>query len=428
MEKIQFGCFGDDFTGSSDAASFIKKSGMRTVLTDGIPSGDALLPDGTEAVVIALKIRTAPVKEAVNMALSAYKWLKAHGANQVYYKYCSTFDSTNQGNIGPVTDAILEKEQVRYTILCPALPINGRVVQGGHIYVDGIPLNQTHMRHHPLTPMTSSYIPKLMERQGSYGCILIPQENLSEPPELLSQRIGKQTTQKHAYLVPDYTCDEDGKKIAAQFHALPFLTGGSGILTELCRYYKKEYVRDDRMRKVEGRTLILAGSCSDATLEQIKDFKEKGGLAIQVSPDQLLGTTNASAETFDGVWNKVQETSGNAVMVYTSEESSLVKKAQAKYGVEQTSQHLERFMAKLAQKAHESGWEKIIVAGGETSGAVTQALGVNLYLIGTEIAPGVPVLCPVNKNNLQIVLKSGNFGQRDFFERAIKVLDEGTAL
>lgn len=413
MDKLKFGCIADDFTGASDAASFIKKAGLNTVLINNLPPKDFQLPDDTEAVVIALKIRTAPVVEAVDCALKAAEWLNFNGAEHLYYKYCSTFDSTDKGNIGPVIDAIIDKYGIQETILCPGLPVNGRTVKNGHLYVNGVPLNETHMRFHPLTPMKSSFLPKLMEKQGKYSCVLIRRDELNQ------ENFEPVKRQQPIYYVPDYVDEQDGENIARLFHSLRFLTGGSGILTYLCRYYQQG-------GSYRSRTLLLAGSCSEATLNQIRRFQDRGGFSIQINPQTLFDEEGATQieNVYKSIWNRIITCQQDAVLIYSSANKEKVRETQEKYGKERVSAYLEQLMAELATNVVKMGWEKVVVAGGETSGAVTEALHVNAFSIGRSIAPGVPILKPIDQSKLRLVLKSGNFGDEDFFLKAIQLLQE----
>lgn len=416
MKKIKFGCFGDDFTGASDAASFLKRAGFSPVLIKDIPDDKFIMPENADCAVIALKIRTIPAQEAVDKALAAYAWLKKHGAEHIYYKYCSTFDSTDKGNIGPIIDAIFEKYGIKTTILCPALPVNKRTVQDGHLYVDGIPLNETHMKNHPLTPMKSSSIPVLMSKQGKYSCKIISHEELAgDTLQILSNH--------NNYLVPDYTCDEDGINIAKHFHTLEFLTGGSGILAHFGIYYLDDAAQtanNEAKADKSGKAILLAGSCSVATLGQITNFIANGGSAIKISPETLF----ESDSNFDTkIWQEIEALDAEAVLVYSSATPEAVKKVQAIYGAEAVSNKLETLMADLAVMAVAHNYNKIIVAGGETSGAVTEALNDSAYMIGQEIAPGVPIMDPVGHNGLRIALKSGNFGDAEFFEKAIALMN-----
>ena len=452
MNILKIGCFGDDFTGAGDAASFIKKAGLRTVLLTDIPSDDFVLPEDIEAAVIALKIRTVPAQEAVETALKACDWLKSRGAKHLYYKYCSTFDSTDEGNIGPITDAILEKYNLPGTILCPALPVNGRTVENGKLYVNGVPLDETHMRHHPLTPMCSASIPVLMQKQGKYPCLLVRQKELSgveAEVQALVEACAK--INQHYYLVPDYVNDDDARRIARHFGAWPFLTGGSGILTALGQQYLQEAVAPGDVSRVllspeektvtkpalkpganqkASKALLLAGSCSAMTLRQVQTY-QKQGPALQVSPAELFDENMTAAGSREiciqakaqQLWQQVISAGYEQVLIYTSSAPEDVRAMQAKFGKEEVSRRLEGMMASLALLAVKSGWKKLVVAGGETSGSVTEALHCEAYRIGVEIAPGVPVLEPLNAERLQLVLKSGNFGQEDFFTRALQIME-----
>ena len=425
MANLKFGCFGDDFTGASDAASFIKKAGLKTILLNNVPAEDFVIPEDTEAVVIALKIRTIPVAEAVDAALKACDWLLKQGAHHLYYKYCSTFDSTDEGNIGPITDAIMEKYNLSSTILCPALPVNGRQVRNGHLYVNGIPLHETHMRFHPLTPMKSSSIPELMSKQGKYKCVVLTKEEL-ETQNATALKLFADSLNQKVYFVPDYNDEEDAINIAKLFHDAKFLTGGSGILTELCKHCScaeqaASVAKNDEPRT--SRALLLAGSCSAVTLKQIQCFAANGGNLVKINPQDLFACEAAPTEVLEQLWEKVQALNTPSILLYSSAEPEQVAAMQDKYGKEAVSSRLEQLMANMALKATHAGWQKIIVAGGETSGAVTEALEAPGYEIGAEIAPGVPIMYPLGKGGLQLALKSGNFGSENFFNEAIAMMN-----
>ena len=424
MQNLKFGCFCDDFTGAGDAAAYIQKAGLHTVLVTGVPAEDFILPEGVEAVVVALKIRTVPAADAVCAAQAACGWLTRQGALHLYYKYCSTFDSTDEGNIGPIIDALLESYTQQTVVLCPALPVNGRTVRNGHLYVNGVPLDETHMRHHPLTPMRSSYIPMLMGKQGQYECILLAGEEIAGDTTALRAVVAARTAgHRHAYLVPDCVTESDAAHIARQFHGDRLLTGGSGVLTALCRYYGgtsgvPRTVHCPLTQPPKGRTLILAGSCSAATLAQIAQFRRDGGAALQVRPDRLFADGADTARAYGQIWAEVRDCTEDAVLVYTSDAPAAVRRMQETYGRGEVSARLEGLMADLAVRAAAEGWRKIVVAGGETSGAVAEALHAKAYRVGAEIAPGVPVLAPLDREDMRLVLKSGNFGAADFFARA----------
>jgi 3-dehydrotetronate 4-kinase len=422
MSKIILGCVADDFSGASDAASFFVKEGVKTFLFNGIPKDD--IKDSSEyiAVVIALKTRTQETSQAVLDTLEAMEWLKKNGANQLFVKYCSTFDSTKTGNIGPIIDSILEKYNIKYTILCPALPVNGRTVVNGHLYVNGVPLNETHMKDHPLTPMWASDIVKLMEPQGKYPCLKVNYKMLEQSKEEILKMIDDFGRDKeHFYVIPDYIEEKHSIKIVDVFGDLQLLTGGSGLMSQLGRKYIDviSSKADIPSSYTTGKAIILAGSCSKATLEQIQDFKNTGRKYIKINPAGLMN----GSQTKEEIWKYVKSIKEDAVLVYSSDNTENVREAQ-KAGSQVVSDLLEQTTAYLAKKAVETGFNRIIVAGGETSGAVTRILGYDSYLVGESIAPGVPVMIPLNNKNIRLVLKSGNFGQRDFFKRAINITKE----
>lgn len=436
MGKIFLGVVADDFTGASDAASFLTAAGVQTVLVNGRPKQELHLPAETGALVVALKSRTAPAEEAVRESLEAFAWLKKMGAGQLYLKYCSTFDSTDQGNIGPVVDAVMERYGYDKTVLCPSLPVNGRTVKNGVLYVNGVKLEEGSMKDHPLTPMRKSRISDLMEKQGKYPCV-----ELEERYELqLNAYNGR------CYLVPDYYEEAHGDQIAEAFGDLPFLTGGSGLVGALGRRYVRlhgmdkaencrknestRYIREQKsaateqagsqaagggpaVTAVEGKTLLLAGSCSAMTLQQITQYQQVGHPSARIIPAELLNG-NQNLET---LWNWVKERESGA-LIYSSAEPEDIQKSQ-ELGRERVAAAIENLLAGLAKKAVENGYTRIIVAGGETSGAVTKALGYDTFLIGESVAPGVPVMTPLAAKEIRLVLKSGNFGKEDFFERAV---------
>jgi uncharacterized protein YgbK (DUF1537 family) len=417
MSKIIIGCVGDDFSGSSDAASFFAKEGIKTLLFNGTPTYDLQEYDESIAVVIALKTRTQETSQAVSDTLEAFEWLKRNGADQLFIKYCSTFDSTKEGNIGPIVDSALEKYNIKYTILCPALPVNGRTVVNGHLYVNGIPLHETHMKDHPLTPMWDSDISKLMEPQGKYSSLKINSEMLKWSKEDILKVIDDFGQNKeHFYVIPDYSEEKHAIKIVDVFGDLQLLTGGSGLMTQLSRKHKNVVSsKSENSQNISaGRAIVLAGSCSKATLEQIEDFKKENGKYIKIDPVALMD----GAQTKEGIWKYIESIDEDAVLVYSSDNAENVREAQ-KVGTQIVSDLLEQTTAYLAKKAAENGFSRIIVAGGETSGAVTKILGYDSYLVGDSIAPGVPIMIPLKNKSMRLVLKSGNFGQKDFFARAI---------
>ncbi len=405
------GCIADDFTGASDAASFLVKGGMQTLLLNGVPENinedDVAKAD---AVVIALKTRTQETTSAVTDSVNSIKWLKAHGAKHFYVKYCSTFDSTPEGNIGPINDAVMEYLQVDHTLLCPSLPVNGRIVKDGTLYVNGVPLAESHMKNHPLTPMHESNIVLLMNPQSKYASYeLGTKQGWTEKIQQL------QAEGKAFYLVPDYETDEDAKKIVEFFGDEVLLTGGSGLLTAWGEYLCHSKQEDEAaLSGTEGQGLLLAGSCSKATLAQIAYSQKSGVASYKLKPAEIL----SGQQGLDDVRKFIDSHPNEAVLIYSSETSEYLESIRGT-DLPAFSAALEKMMADIAVMARDNGITRIIVAGGETSGAVTKALDYSAYWIGPSIAPGVPMMAPVEKQDLRLVLKSGNFGQEDFFQRAL---------
>lgn len=419
--KILFGCVADDFTGGSDAASFLALGGMKTVLCSGIPGPDFVVPQGCEGVVIALKSRTQETSGAVRDSLEAIQWLREKGAGQVYFKYCSTFDSTPQGNIGPVTDAILEELDVPGTILCPALPANDRRVREGILYVKGVPLAESPMRNHPLTPMRKSRIADIMDPQGKYASLELHSGILCGDDAALWERVADFAKGKaHYYLIPDYDSESDAQRIVELFGDMPFLTGGSGILTALARRITG---RDEAARAFSGtagKALLVAGSCSTATRAQEVWYENQGGTLLRLTDQGLLN----GAETPETLWEQVKALNCDAPLIYSYDTPDGLTQKRNEEG-KALSALIEKTLSGVAAIASRNGYTRIIAAGGETSGAVTQALGYRAFWIGASIAPGVPVLIPVEDPSVRLVLKSGNFGQEDFFGRALAMTKEG---
>lgn len=408
------GCIADDFTGASDAASFLVKGGMSVQLYNGIPENASDLKP-VQAIVIALKSRTQETLQAVADSKHAAQFLLDQGITHLYFKYCSTFDSTPQGNIGPVCDALLEQMKAPYSLLCPSLPVNGRTVSNGRLFVNGTPLDESPMKDHPLTPMWDSRISELMRPQSHYSCQILPRNASWHKPEYTEP----------FYLIPDYETDEDGEKIAKTFGHLPFLSGGSGLLKPLAEYLLSGSgtSRQIPATAVPGKALLIAGSCSKMTLSQITWYQAQNMPSLRMDPLALLNGTQTPEQIWEFIETHTDEQ--HAVLVYSSDTPEMVRRSQ-ELGREKIASMLEQLSARLAEKAVEHGFTRIICAGGETSGAITKGLHFSSYEIGESIAPGVPVMIPALRPDIRLVLKSGNFGQEDFFGRALSMTGQNS--
>ena len=422
LDRMVLGCVADDFTGASDAASFLAKRGIKTLLFNGIPKEEEI--SNCAAVVIAMKTRSIEASQAAKDTLAAMDWLKEHGAERYYIKYCSTFDSTPKGNIGPDIDAAIEAFDIPYTLLCPSLPVNKRIVKNGVLIVDGKPIAEGHMAHHPLNPMWASKLSELMREQGKYSCLVLGEQEMAKSEEEIRSIVtayAKEHT--HFYIVPEYASDADGQKIADIFGHEKLLTGGSGLLEFLAAGIAEEYNccdADASGNRVNGRGIALSGSCSTATCEQCKTYSAENP-AIAVYPERLL----TGEQTVEQIWKEIEDHPEREYLVYSAGATDPSSRSyDSEERAEQASKKLEETMAAIGKRAYDAGYTRIICAGGETSGAIALALGFDGFIIGESIAPGVPLLTPLHNQNIRLALKSGNFGQTDFFKRALDMTRE----
>ncbi|MCA3387571.1 MAG: four-carbon acid sugar kinase family protein [Roseomonas sp.] len=417
---LLLGCIADDFTGATDLANTLVKGGMTAVQVIGVPTGP--LPEA-DAVIIALKSRTAPVGEAVAQSLAACDALLAAGAKQIFWKYCSTFDSTDQGNIGPVADALLKRLGSGFALACPAFPTNGRTIYLGHLFVGNALLNESGMENHPLTPMTDANLVRVLGRQTDGAVGLVPFSTIEQGAAATRQAMMRLAEQGRRYAIVDAVTDQHLLAIgeAAAQHAL--ITGGSGVAMGLPENFRRAgllLARGDAasLPPMQGMAAVVAGSCSRATLGQI-------GLArdhVPVLELDALATPDAAAlaaQALDWVAGKLA--ADRPVVIAASAPPEKVTALQAKLGRDAAGALIEAAMAAIAEGLVARGVGRLVVAGGETSGAVVQRLGVTALRIGPEIDPGVPWTF-AEPRGLHLALKSGNFGARDFF---LKAFDHG---
>ncbi len=413
------GAIADDITGATDLALMLSREGMRTIQIIGVPAAD-FDPGSVDAVVVALKSRTIPPKEAVHLSLAALAWLKAAGASQILFKYCSTFDSTERGNIGPVTEAVMQALDTDLTIVCPALPANGRTVYLGHLFVGDVLLSDSPMKDHPLTPMTDSSLVRLMRRQSTIEVGLVRHQTVVQGVEAL--REAYRTAREHGQkvLVVDALTDADLRLIGEASAELKLITGGSGIAIGLPENFRRagrlaRHGGAEGFTAPEGGAVILAGSCSQATRGQIRTAVTAGTPALKIDPIAIAeGRQNA---TDAAQW--VMSFSGAVPLVFSSADPDEVKHAQDLLGRERAGHLVEQFIADLAVILRGRGVTRFLVAGGETAGAVVGALSVAALYIGPEIDPGVPWTLSIgDAHPVALALKSGNFGAPDFFLKA----------
>ncbi|WAP59703.1 3-oxo-tetronate kinase [Streptomyces sp. S465] len=414
---LRIGCIADDFTGGTDVAAAFRRAGLRTALVFGTPDTTIALPDDCDAAVIALKSRSAPAGEAVAGSLAAQRWLWTKGAAQIYVKYCSTFDSTPKGNIGPVTDALMETAGSSVTLHCPASPPNGRTVYQGHLFVHDQLLSDSPLRHHPLNPMTDSALVRLLSAQTRHAVALIDWVTVREGVEAVREALVAHQHAGVRHVIADALTDDDLAVLGAAALELPVVAGAAGLAEGLGHACPGTGPAATEPLPRAGRAAVLAGSCSARTLEQIAQFYAAGLPSRHL--DVLAAATGRDVTGEALAWYDEQDP-GLPVLIHASASPEELAAVQAQLGVAEAAAQVEELLGTLASHLVERGVRRLLVAGGESSGAVTTALGVRAVLVGAEADPGVPwTYATTEAGDLALMLKSGNFGAPDLFTRAL---------
>ena len=426
---MKLGCIADDFTGATDLANNLVRSGMRVMQTFGVPS--APLSSDVDAVVVALKSRTIPAAEAIAQSLAALHWLQAQGAEQIYFKYCSTFDSTPEGNIGPVTEALMDALNCKFTIATPAFPDNGRTVFKGYLFAGAVLLNESGMQNHPLTPMTDANLVRVMQAQTQRKVGLIDHTVMAKGSQAIAEKIQQLQTDGVGVAIVDATSNADLKTLGPTLKGMPLVTAGSGVAIGLPANWGIEASeKAAALPAPSGYQAIVSGSCSLATQGQVAHFIASGQPSWQFKPLNW-STQDVPAQIKADVaaalaWAKPLLPQG-PVLVYATTDADTLQKVQAKFGREQAGEWMESALAQVCLGLQALGVKQWVVAGGETSGACVQALNIAQMQIGPQIDPGVPWCFAPQHAAGHLTLKSGNFGTPDFFTKALKVLAETTA-
>ncbi len=417
---LLLGAIADDFTGATDLSNTLARNGLRVVQTVGVPPAEIDLRN-VEAVVVALKSRTATVEVAVAASLAALRWLCGLGARQFFFKYCSTFDSTPKGNIGPVADAILDDLGADFALVCPAFPANARTVYQGHLFVGQQLLSESSMKDHPLTPMSDPNLVRVMSEQSRHGVGLVAYDVVSTGIEATAEAFELLRTAGIRYGVVDALTNHDLETIGAAAASHRLITGGSGAALGLAANFRREGLLgppgDASLPEAEGTGAVLAGSCSQATRAQIACW-QRDYPHFKLDADRIA----AGDAVVDEALAWADEIAGQSVLIYSSAEPGEVSAIQKRYGREQAAAMIEDATGRIATGLVAQGARRLIVAGGETSGAVVSALGITGLKIGPEIDPGVPWMETLNEPRIALALKSGNFGSEDFFFKALAML------
>ena len=428
---LLLGCIADDFTGATDLANNLVRAGMRVVQTIGLP--DAPLPDDCNAVVIALKSRTIAPEQAVKQSLAALQWLKEQHVQQVYFKYCSTFDSWYtgevRGNIGPVTEALMQAMGCDFTIATPAFPDNQRTVFKGHLFVGDQLLSDSGMKNHPLTPMTNANLVHVLQAQCQRQVGLIDYRCVAKGVHAIADRITELKSQGISIAVVDALSNDDLLRLGPALANMPLVTAGSGVAIGLPSNWGIQPAADSaKLPAVQGQQAIISGSCSQATQGQVAHFVAQGGAAYQFDPLAWPSDTPPADIAAQVVNWATAHMASSPVLVYSTADAEQVKSVQSQRGTQHAGEHTEQVLAKVAQGLVQHGVSQLVVAGGETSGACVQALGISQLAIGAQIDPGVPWCYAPSRfalsGGLHITLKSGNFGSADFFTKAFQSLPQ----
>jgi uncharacterized protein YgbK (DUF1537 family) len=415
------GAIADDFTGATDLAGLLARSGVRVSLRMGVPEGPPADPAPFE--VIALKIRTAPVDDAVAEARAALDWLRRAGAERFFWKYCSTFDSTPKGNIGPVAEALMRDLGAEQTIYCPAFPENGRSIFMGNLFVGEQPLGESPMKDHPLTPMRDSNLMRLLAPQVTQPVGLANRLTVARGARALTARLAELRAEGVAHVVVDAVANEDLRIIAEACRDMPLMTGGSAVAMPLPGLWQVDGLLSQAAAvsppEVASGAVVLSGSCSAMTNAQVAAYRATGAPALQLDPLELAD--RGAAPAID--WLR-EVPAGAAPLIYATADPASVRAIQERLGAARAGEIVEEALADCAIAARDMGRRRFVVAGGESSGAVTQALGITRLDVGREIAPGVPwCFAESGGKRIALTLKSGNFGAESFFTDALDMLD-----
>lgn len=422
MAQLLLGCIADDFTGATDLANTLVRRGMRSVQLIGVPDRDFVLDD-VEAIVVALKSRTNPVPDAVAQSLAALAWLRDAGCRQFFFKYCSTFDSTPQGNIGPVTEALMTALSTDFSIACPAFPENGRTLFNGYLFVGDTLLNESGMQHHPLTPMGDANLVRVLAAQCTAEVGLVPFDTVDRGTQAVTDAFTELRSAGYRHAIVDAISDTHLITIGAACADHPLVTGGSGVAAGLPSNFRHAGMladddAADSLPPVGGLAAVLSGSCSSATLEQVERAKSRWP-SFHIDPMAAAEGRDVAAQAVAFASARIAD---GPVLIYASAAPNEVSEVQTKLGRERAGSLVEGIMARVARALVERGVRKLVVAGGETSGAVVGALKIRALRIGPQIDPGVPWTASIGAPRVALALKSGNFGGPEFFRKALETI------
>jgi uncharacterized protein YgbK (DUF1537 family) len=423
--KLSLGCIADDYTGASDLANTLTRCGLRTVQTIGVPAADLALPE-VDAVVVSLKSRSIESGLAVSRSRDAEKWMRQRGARHVLFKICSTFDSTDAGNIGPVMDALRADSGDAIVLVTPAFPETGRTVYQGNLFVGSVPLNESPLKDHPLNPMHDSNLVRVLARQSRTNISLVALADIARGPDAVRARLADLSGNGFGAAIADAVFERDLETIGTVALDHRVSVGASGLGLGLARalvtsgHVKSHMTNAISDAPVGGPAACLAGSCSQATLQQIAKAEQTMAV-LHLDPDRVVAGKDEARRAL--IWAR-ERLAESPILIVSSSTPEEVAALQARHGRDAAGHAIEQAMADIAEGLVQSGVRRLVVAGGETSGAVVDRLGIPGFLVGAEIAAGVPVLraVGVSGGDMLLALKSGNFGGPEFFSDALRLM------
>ena len=438
---VLLGCIADDFTGATDLANMLVREGMRTLLIIGDATflnqqsnqNQVNVPADIDAIVIALKSRTIASDAAIKQSLQALAWLKLQGCRQYFFKYCSTFDSTPAGNIGQVSQALMQALDTDFAIACPVFPETGRTLYRGHLFIHNQLLSESSMRNHPLTPMTDANLVRVLQQQTTLPVGLIGYEVVRQGADAIKAEIAQLKQQGIKLALVDAVENQDLYAIGAACDDAVLVTGGSGVALGLPANLVKAGFINTAQKSIntqqqnddaQGWAVVIAGSVSQATNQQVEVWKAQRP-AFYIDPLAIAKGQPVVDQAVQFCLEHHQQHK-QTCLLYATSPSQQVQQIQAQLGVDAASLLIENALAECAKQLAALGVRTLVVAGGETSGAVVQALQINALRIGTQIDPGIPATTAMGEIPYRMALKSGNFGTPDFFEKALRHLDAET--
>ncbi|MEZ5924081.1 MAG: four-carbon acid sugar kinase family protein [Hyphomicrobiaceae bacterium] len=415
---LLLGAIADDLTGGIELASMLVAQGVRTGF--GIGPAASLVEDA-EAQVIALKTRVIPADEAVTAVLGGAERLITRGARQVFFKYCATFDSTPAGNIGPCAEALIDRLDAHRALFCPALCETGRTVYQGHMFGGSTLLSDSPKRFDPLTPMTDSNLVRVLQAQSRQKVGLIDHSIVEAGPEAIRYRSEQLAAEGATLQIVDTLNENHLAAIADAAAGMPLLTGNSSVAAHLPACWRRsgdlQATAPIMLAGVDGPGAVIAGSVAEQTRQQLAVFGTHHPV-LTLHLERAFAGDDLVGEAMTFARQCMRQCRDFAIS--TAVPQAAVDQLQTRFGRAETAAQAEFILSTLAHRfVHELGVRRIVVAGGETSGAVVAALGLTRLEVGPYLGLGMSRAITRTEPILGLSLKSGKLGSLDVFERLL---------